>query len=155
MIRKTRLRSLILGAALTLPLPALACHEAVITMGKGLSSQAYIAPNPAEVLILWTDASHDREFTGMELAGHRLTLVGDLDELEEFVQTGQYDIVITPLDLADSVGERLAGGTTKIVPVVSRDQRRSREVRDRFDQYLVDEAGVARFLSVINRAMAG
>jgi len=154
-MNKTNLRSLVFGALLALPLPTLACHEVVIGLGKGLSSQAYIAPNPAEVLILWTDASHDREYTGMELAGHQLTLVGSLDELDEMVQSGQYDIVIAPLDLADAVSERLAASSTRIVPVVPRDQRRSREVRERFDQYLVDDAGVARFLSVINRAMAG
>ena len=143
-----------LTALILVPLPALACHEVVVAVGKGLASQAYIAPNPAEVLILWTDAGQDREYAGLELAGHRLTLVADLEELSDELARNRYDIVIAPLDFVDSVNQQTAASAVRVVPIVSREMRRSREIRARFDQYLVDGTGVARFLTVINRVMA-
>lgn len=136
-------------------LPALACHELVVTAGQGLATQAYIAPNPANVLVLYTDASHDREYEGLDLAGHRLTLVDDVDALADELARNDYDIVIAPLDSIETVSAITNIDTVRVLPVVSRDLRRSPEVRDRFDQYLVDGAGVARFLAVINRVMAG
>ena len=134
---------------------ALACHELVVTTGKGLATQAYIAPNPANVLILYADASHDREYAGLDLAGHRLTFVENLSELAEELAANEYDIVIAPLDLIDTVDQQMvAQSSARVVPIVSRDMRRSTDIRDRFDQYLVDGTGVAKFLTVINRVMA-
>jgi len=133
------LSRLFLATLIGAPLPVLACHEVIVTMGKGLATQAYIAPNPANVLILYTDASHDREYAGLDLAGHHLTLVADMDELTEQLAQDRYDIVIAPLDLVDAVTSRVvADGSVRVVPVVSRDMRRDNGIRDRFDEYLVD-----------------
>lgn len=147
-------RRVLLAALITSPLPALACHEVVVMMGKGLATQAYIAPNPADVLILWTDASRDREYAALELAGHRLMLVTSVEELAAELATNDYDIVVTPLGLIDAVTQAAAEHSARLVPIVSRDMRRSPEIRDRFAQYLVEDAGVARFLTVINRALS-
>ena len=134
-----------------------ACNEVIVTLGKGLATQAYIAPNPANVLILYSDTTLDREYTGLDLAGHKLTLVADFDELSEELAANDYDIVISPLDLVDSVNERVALADTplRVVPVISRELRRDRSIKDRFSQYYVDGSGVAKFLTVINRVMAG
>lgn len=143
-------------AVIAAPQAALACHEVVVTMGKGLATQAYIAPNPANVLILYSDGTNDRQYTGLDLAGHRLTLVADVAALGDELARDEFDIVIAPLDAVDDVNRLVAAGRSiRVIPVVSRDMRRDRGVRDRFDQYLVDNAGVAKLLAVINRAMAG
>lgn len=148
-------KRVLLAVLITSPLPALACHEVVVTMGRGLATQAYIAPTPANVLILWSEAGGDRENAGLELAGHHLTLVADVDELAAELARSDYDIVLTPLDSIDAITAAAAASSTRIVPIVSREMRRSPEVRDRFAEYLVENAGVAKLLTVINRAMAG
>lgn len=146
----------VLAALLAGPDFALACHELVVTTGRGLATQAYIAPNPTNVLVLHTDTSHDREYAGLRLAGHRLTLVADIEALADEIARNDYDIVITPFDVADVVMQRIAADdSVRVLPIVSRAMRRDPEVRDRFARYLVDGAGVARFLAVINRVMAG
>lgn len=147
-------KRLLVSALIAVPLPVLACQEIVVSMGKGLATQAYIAPNPANVLILWSDASHNREYRGLELAGHHLTLVADVEELSTELDQGDYDIVIAPIDSVDAVAPLAAEYSARLVPIVSRDMRHSPEIRDRFDQYLVEDAGVAKLLTVINRSMS-
>lgn len=154
-MKPARLTSALLLIALAAPQTALACREVVTTMGKGLATQAYIAPDPANVLILYSDESLDRQYEGLSLAGHSLTVVTSLDEVSNALGGNDYNIVIAPLDRIDDVNQLVAAeASVRVVPVVSRDMRRSREVRDRFDQYLVENAGVSKFLVVINRAMA-
>ena len=146
----------LIAALVAGPQGALACGEMMVNAGKGLALQGYLAPNPARVLILYTDASHDREYAGLEQAGHELTLVADAEDLAAELATNHYDIVIAAFDMVDAVEQPVqSSDSTRLLPIVARSMRRSAEVRGRFSQFLVDGAGVRQFLSVINRALAG
>lgn len=145
----------LIAAMIAGPQAAIACGEMMVNAGRGLALQAYLAPNPARVLILYTDASHDREYAGLEQAGHELTLVADAEELVEELANNRYDIVIAPFDMVDAVAQPIrSGDSARLLPIVARSMRRSAEVHDRFSQFLVDGSGVRQFLSVINRALA-
>lgn len=145
----------LVAALIAGPQAALACGEMMVNAGRGLALQGYLAPRPANVLILYTDASHDREYAGLEQAGHHLTLVADAEQLAQELAQNSYDIVIAAFDMVDTVTQEGAvGGSVQVLPIVARSMRRSAEVRARFDQFLVDGSGVRQFLAVINRALA-
>lgn len=134
---------------------ALACGEMMVNAGKGLAFQAWLAREPADVLVLYTDASDERAYAGLEQAGHHLTLVTDADQLAEALEQNSYDIVISSYDMVDTVAPLAASRQlTRLLPIVERSMRRSSAVRDRFDQFLVEGAGVGQYLSVINRILS-
>jgi len=134
---------------------ALACGEMMVNAGKGLAFQGWLTPEPADVLVLFTDASDERAYAGLEQAGHHLTLVTDATQLAEALEQNSYDIVISSYDMVDTVAPLAASRQpTRLLPIVERSMRRSAAVRDRFDQFLIAGAGVRQYLSVIDRVLS-
>jgi len=134
---------------------ALACGEMMVNAGQGLAFQAWLAQEPAEVLVWYRDGSDERAYAGLEQAGHHLTLVTDEMQLAEELANKRYDIVIASFDLVDTVTPLAASSeSTRFLPIIERSMRRSAAVRDRFDQFLVEGTGVKRYLSVIDRVLS-
>ena len=89
-----------LGLAADLAAPALACGERQFNMGQGLKYQAYLAPNPAAVLVYdagMSQASPKRRaalIEGLRASGHTVTEVADDTALARALQAGRFDVVI-------------------------------------------------------------
>ena len=134
---------------------AFACGEIMVNAGQGLAFQAWLAHEPADVLVWYRDGSDERAYAGLEQAGHHLTLVTDETQLAEELARNRYDIVIASFDLVDTVAPLAASSEpTRFLPIVERSMRRSAAVRDRFDQFLVEGMGVKRYLSIIDRVLS-
>ena len=150
------LRKILLTAVAATPATALACGEMMFNAGKGLPFQSYIAPQPANVLVLWTDASYDTYYTELMRAGHQVTLAIDAADMERELAEHDFDIVIADFDALDEVPERVASNSApgpRLLPIVARNLRKSPQVSERFEQFLVDGASVGTFLIVINRVL--
>lgn len=137
---------------------AFACGELQFNAGKGLPFQSYVAPRPANVLIL---ASPDgpvqaADYEALEKAGHRLTLVSDSDAMAQALRRNDYDVVIAALESVDSVteAERSAVSMPRLLPIVSRSARKSPQVRERFQQFVLVGASIGQYLTAINRILA-
>lgn len=143
-----------LALMVALPLPVLACGEGMFMAGKGLQFQSYLAPRPATVLIFAPAADGERQqiHAGLEKAGHQLTIVGDEDALQRALGSGHYDVLIADLDRLEALGA--AAASTRVLPVVPREQRRSREIRSRFERFVVDGASLGQHLSAIDDLVA-
>ena len=147
--------SLLIAASIAGAQAARACGEMMVNAGQGLAFQAWLANEPADVLVWYRDGSDERAYAGLEQAGHRLTLVTDEIQLAEELARHSYDIVIASFDQVDTVAPLAASSEpTRFLPIVERSMRRSAAVRDRFDQFLVEGMGVRRYLSVIDRVLS-
>jgi len=148
-------KSLLFLASMVGSQAALACGEMMVNAGQGLAFQAWLAQEPAEVLVWYRDGSDERAYAGLEQAGHHLTLVTDEMQLAEELANKRYDIVIASFDVVDTVAPLAASNpSARFLPIVGRAMRRSAAVRDRFDQFLVEGTGVRRYLSVIDRVLS-
>lgn len=152
------IKKFLLTAVAASPATAFACGEMMFNAGKGLPFQSYIAPQPANVLVLWTDASHDAYYAELMRAGHRVTLAIDAQDMEQALAQNDFDIVIADFDALNEVPAQVAtnsGSGPRLLPIVARSLRKSPQVRDRFEQFLVDGASVGTYLTVINRVLDG
>lgn len=137
-----------------LPLPVLGCGEGMFMAGKGLQFQSYLAPRPATVLIYAPNSDGERQeiHAGLEKAGHQLTVVADEGDLQRALSSSRYDVLIADLDRLEALGA--AASSTRILPVVPRDKRRSDEVRSRFERFVLDGASLGQHLSAIDELVA-
>jgi len=153
---KKSVTKIALAAAAAIPTTVLACGEMMFNAGQGLPFQSYRAPQPADVLVLWTDARHDNYYSELIRAGHRITLVIDAEDMRQELAQHDFDIVIADFDSLNQVPASVAensGSGPRLLPIVARNLRKSPEVRDRFAQIFVDGASVGQFLTTINRVL--
>ena len=134
-----------------------ACSEGMFNTGKGLAFQGYLAPRPAQVLVYATapDQGNDMLYSGLEKAGHTVTVVHDEAALATALGQQRYDVVITTLDGAEQVTASAGEGDTapRLLPVVARSARNEPSVRDRFDVFLIDGASLGQYLGGINKVL--
>ena len=133
-----------------------ACGEGQFNMGQGLRYQGYLAPHPATVLV-YDQAPSDRKalYTGLQKAGHKVTVVGTSDAMSQALRTGRYDVVIADFDDAAALQSR-AGASAKpgVLPVVARNRRNAPEVSSRFKLFLLDGASLGQYLKGINQLLS-
>jgi hypothetical protein len=157
-MKRVKLVRSVVAAALVLgPSVALACGELRFSAGKGLPFQTYLAPRPADVLILSSAMATEDYSRGLEKAGHRVTVVPDVNAMQAALMDGHFDVVIAAYDSADAVSNSVAnqaGGLTQLLPIVARSARNSVAVRERFEQFVVDGASVGQYLMTINRLLS-
>ena len=155
-----------LGSALALvSAPVLACGEGMLNAGKGLPYQGYLVPRPATVLIYAnpdptaSDSERDALYAGLKKAGHKLTVVSDASALTTALRERHFDVVIAAFDAADTVATATAdagdaAGKTILLPVVTRGERNSPQMRSRFSAFLVYGAGLSQYLKVIGKSLS-
>jgi CheY-like chemotaxis protein len=132
-----------------------ACGEGSFNMGQGLRYQGYLAPHRARLLV-YDDGATDRSalYTGLQKAGHAVTVVRDPAEFSRALQHGAYDVVISDRDDPATL-QSISGAPERprLLPVVARSRRHAPDVQ-RFDVFVVDGASIGRYLQVINQLLA-
>ena len=139
------------------PAATLACGEGQFNMGQGMRYQGYLAPRPATVLV-YSDpaaggdaADRAKLYKGLQMAGHRVTVVTDHAALAEAMSGKRYDIVIADFSQVGAV--EAGAGQATVLPVVARTKRNAPELRSHFPLFLVDGASLGQYLKVINQAV--
>lgn len=156
--------SVLLASTLAAALAAsasLACGEGQFNMGQGMRYQGYLAPRPATVLVYddaggGTDsAERAKLYKGLEMAGHRVTVVQDADAFSKAVADKRYDVVIADLSDVDQLSSDagLLASQARLLPVVNRKARNAPELRSKFSLMLVDGASLGQYLKAINQAL--
>lgn len=140
---------------------SLACGEGQFNMGQGMRYQGYLAPRPATVLV-YDDAGSSADaadraklYKGLEMAGHRVTVVEDASAFSTAVAGKRYDVVIADLSDVDqlSADAGLVASQARLLPVVDRKSRNAPDLRTRFGLVLVEGASLGQYLKVINQAL--
>ena len=84
-------------------------------------------------------------------------MVTDANALETALRKKHYDVVIAAFAAADTVATATAdagaAGKTTLLPVVTRSDRNSPQVRSRFGAFLVDGARLGQYLRMIGKAL--
>jgi len=133
-----------------------ACGEGQFNMGQGLRYQGYLAPHPAKVLV-YDETAGDRRalYTGLQKAGHKVTVVGTSDAMSQALQAGRYDVVIADFDAAAALQSRASGAAKPgLLPVVARNRRNAPDVSSRFKLFLLDGASLGQYLKGINQLLS-
>lgn len=162
--KNTFARIALVGALVLAPAAVTACGEGAFNAGKGLPFQGYLAPRPATVLIYSnpdptaTDSDRRALYAGLQKAGHKLTVVTDATGLTTALREKHYDVVITAFDAVDAVATATAdagdtAGKPALLPVVTRTDRNSPQVRSRFGAFLVDGASLGQYLKMISKSL--
>ena len=137
-----------------------ACGETLFRTGQGMRYNSYAAPRPATVLI-YADAAAVAAGTeaelrkGLEKAGHKVTVVADAQGLSTIGGARPFDVVIADLAAIDALTESLGGEaeSPRFVPVVARNDKTERALRERFAWCVREGAGVGQYLKAINKVM--
>lgn len=137
-----------------------ACGDKFLRLGRSIRQRAYASVHPAAILVFVpakAKASDLKDFeSALKRAGHRPTLVGDLDAFSAALATGRFEIVISSLSDAPRLKARvaLAAPHPQILPIVAKAPKETREQIDReYPFSLKESAPRQNALAVIDEAM--
>ena len=139
--------------------PLQACGEGMFSTGNGLAYQGYLAPRPATILVYSSPVDSDLQRTelhqGLQRAGHTVVVVDNDDELRQALAGRHFDVVLAAFDAADSVVAAAPADLPPppLLPVVTRSQRKSSQVRDNYEWFVLDGASVGQYLRAINASV--
>lgn len=144
-------------------LPADACGDKLLVLGRGVRFQVETADYPAAILLYMNPNSpgaaavSDSQLQGiLRDAGHRLHSVKSPKEIGEALKTGRYDIVLA--DLTDAPGlegmVRAAASHPVLLPFVYKGSKADfSSAKQRYLCALKAPASVGHFLDTIDRTM--
>jgi len=141
---------------------ALACGEPLFKMGKGVRYRPLTAPLPARVLV-YAPTTEDRWEValpilseGLRRAGHTVTEVADVAQVDTLLRDGSFDVVIGGYQTLDAVLPSVENAASRpsVLPVINDGNLRDPMIRARFGEVLLGQAeGVRRSCKVIQRLM--
>jgi hypothetical protein len=127
-IRLSTLLALALGV-MGFAQQSFACGEKFLIVGRGSRFQrGYVALHPASVLLLNTHLTGQRDLqTRLKLAGHRIQLVADANQLREAMKSGNPDLVLADVSDAPEVNGLMTetATTALFLPVVDGSSKES------------------------------
>ncbi|MGH8041916.1 MAG: hypothetical protein ACREPN_07730 [Rudaea sp.] len=136
-----------------------ACGESMFHSGQGMRYHAFITRTPADILIYQpgrrdSSAAQKQLYSGLEKAGHRITVVSNSDALAQALAAKHYDVVIAGERDMDAITARLDKSVRgpALLAVVARDTN-IRQLRDRFPNSVREGDGLNRYLKSIDQTM--
>jgi hypothetical protein len=141
---------------------ARACGEVMYRMGGALRYHAFVTRHPAAVLV-YAGPVAQQHFSGdrtklrdnLEKAGHKVTLAKGPAELSEALSAHSYDVIIAYAGDLDSVTTQIAQASRNptLIPVIDRDAKDERAMRERFPRLVNEDANLNQFLKLIEQSM--
>lgn len=148
------------SVALLTPLSGFACGEGIYAMSEGSRPRGYLAPRPATVLI-YNDQGTVPETTkavyrGLVHAGHKLEVARNPAQLAAALRGRGYDVVIADYDRIEAIDRQVEPVSgTRLLPIVSSQQRSADSARQRFRFSLAQGAGLSQYLKRIDQLVKG
>lgn len=139
-----------------------ACGEVLSRTGNAMRYHSFVSRHPAEILVVAGAASRvqsaddgKRFHDNLERAGHHVTMVFDVQSLEDAFASHNFDVVITYADDLDSVTAQVAKAARQpnLIPVVRHDAGDERDLRARYPRLLTENASLNQFLKSIEQTM--
>lgn len=139
---------------------ALACGESMFHTGQGMRYHTYITRRPAEILVYspgqWKSGAAQAElYSGLEKAGHKVTVVGDADSLTQALAAHQYDVVIAGSGEMDAVAAHIVKTAREpnFIAVINRDASDQRQLRERYPRNVREGDDLNQYLKSIEQTM--
>jgi hypothetical protein len=139
---------------------ALACGESMFHTGQGMRYHAFITRRPAEILVYspgqWKSGVAQAElYSGLQKAGHKITVVGDADALAQALKAHQYDVIIAGSGELDAVTARIVKTAREpsFIAVISNGSGNDAQLRDRYPRNVRDDDDLNQYLKSIEKTM--
>ena len=134
---------------------ALACGEAVFRAGKGVHYRAFTAPIPGTVLVYARTDSDRVVAENLQQAGHTVRVVSTDAELATEIREQPFDVVLAPFNLRDAVAMNSAKSTSRpeVIPVLDRESDDVRLAKAEFDEVLMSDDDVRKYLKAIHHIL--
>jgi hypothetical protein len=139
---------------------ALACGESMFHTGQGMRYHAFITRRPATILVYspgqWKSGAAQAElYSGLEKAGHKVTVVGDADALTQALAAHQYDVVIASSGEMDAIAAHIVKTAREpnFIAVINRDAGDERQLRERYPRNVREGDDLNQYLKSIEQTM--
>ncbi len=163
-MRRTLLTGGLVSALMLVSLiSAGACGDKLLVLGRGVRFQGDAPAQPASILLYIHAGSPGSAMVGdlkfqsaLRDAGHKLRAVGTRQELEETLQTGQYDIVLTDVADAPILEQPVQSAPSKpvLLPVVYNGTKAEAATAERHYGCVLKAPGrTGHYLASVDKAM--
>jgi len=139
---------------------AQACGESMFHTGSAMRYHAFITRRPATILVYspgsWKSGVTQAElYSGLENAGHKVTVVGDADALSQALSAHQYDVIIASSGEMDSIAAHIVKSAREpnFIAVINRDAGDERQLRERFPRNVREGDDLNQYLKSIEQTM--
>ena len=141
---------------------AQACGELTSRMGGALRYRAYVTHHPAAILVYVGPASQQhfsedgtKLHDSLAKAGHKVTLAKGPAELSQALAAHAYDVIVVYAGDLDSVTTQIAQASRDpaLIPVIDRNAKNERAMRERFPRLVDEDANLNQFLKLIEQSM--
>lgn len=139
---------------------AYACGESMFHSGQGMRYHAFITRQPAEILIYSpmapdADATRKELYSGLQKAGHKVTIVIDSGTLAQALTTKKYDVIIAGTRDMETVEAQLGKSQhdPALLAVLGPDAIKDASTRQHFPHNLREDDGLNQYLKSIEQTM--
>lgn len=144
-------------------LPAEACGDKLMMLGRGIRFQSGYAPRPASILLYvpagspGASALMDPNFqSALTEAGHKLRTAGSRKELLEALKSGEPDLVISDLDYGREVDQAAqdAGNNPIFLPVLPKEEKaQAAGAKKQYGVVLVAPGRAGYYCATVDKAL--
>lgn len=145
-------------AALTMTVvtvDAQACGESMFHVGQASRYHGFITRQLATILVFHpgSAASQKELYRGLQQAGHKVTVVNDVDALNQALGARQYDVIIANSGDMEAITAHIIKSAREpaFLAVFSRDAGNETQLRERFPRYVHDGDDVNEYLKSIEK----
>lgn len=139
---------------------AFACGETLFHSGEGMRYHGFLTRAPANILIYRPGMASDNVAqtqldTGLEKAGHRVTLVTDNANLTQVLAKNHYDVVIAGAHDMNMLAARLdsSAHAPALVAVLGAKADQDSATRGQYTHTLNEQDGLNQYLRLIEKTM--
>lgn len=134
---------------------ALACGESMFRVGKGVHYRAYSAPIPGSILVYARTDSERSIAENLRLAGHKVLIVANDEDLAREMQDQEFDIVVAPYSKREAVEAQSAeiAAHPDWLPVVEDGSADQRIARTQYDHVVTTREDVRSYLKAIHKTL--
>lgn len=130
---------------------AIACGDSLYRVGKGVSYRVYTAPLPGSVLVYGESESAKQLAEALAQSGHGVRVVENESELDQELQSGNYDVVIAAY--SDHTAVESSAGSTAFLPVAM-DENEAEIAKGEYGKVLVaDRDELKHYLKAIHKTL--
>jgi hypothetical protein len=130
---------------------AVACGDSLYRVGKGVSYRVYTAPLPGSVLVYGQSESAQQLAEALALSGHGVRVVENESDLNQELQSGNYDVVIAAY--SDHTAVESSAGSTAFLPVAM-DEHEAEVAKAAYGKVLVaDKDELKHYLKAIHKSL--
>ncbi len=139
---------------------AFACGESIFHTGHAMRYHAFITRRPARILVYdpgeWKKGVQQAEiYSGLESAGHKVTVSGDPKALKQALAARSYDVIIASSNDMATIRTLLRQPAPEptLVAIIDRNAAQNAQLLHRYPRNLPDNANLNQYLKSIEQTM--